>query len=127
LTGINVPEACPGETSGMSGSQKQFDGTVLALLGVVVFVIAVVFLVAGLMASPSAANDTPVWELSLRQQLASERGCLGPKVTSLRQFKLAGTEALEGRVRCADGREFDFTRPQPQSKFKILLCLPAVC
>ena len=44
-----------------------------------------------------------------------------------RTFELAGDTVIEGRVRCLDGREFDFTRPKPHLKFELRLCQPAVC
>ena len=37
------------------------------------------------------------------------------------------TDRFRSRWRCADGREFDFSRPRPHQKFEIHLCQPAVC
>jgi hypothetical protein len=63
----------------------------------------------------------------LERQLRVERDCRIEHVVSVREFELAGRPALEGRVRCFDGREFDFTREQAHLPFRIYLCQPAVC
>lgn len=68
-----------------------------------------------------------LWKVTLRQQLRDERKCELKAFLAVRQFKLAGDDVLEGRISCYDGREFDFTRPQPHSKFTIRLCLPTAC
>ena len=80
-------------------------------------------------APPAAVPGKPdeTWRVILAQQLLRERGCRIAHVVSERSFELAGVEKLEGRVRCVDDREFDYTRPQPQAPFVIKLCQPTVC
>jgi len=68
-----------------------------------------------------------VWKVTLGQQLRDERKCELKAFLAVRRFRLAGDDVLEGRISCYDGREFDFTRPQPHSKFTIRLCLPTAC
>jgi|GEM_PF-4727371 len=76
----------------------------------------------------SALSDgAPLWQLALQQQLRSERDCELLSILHVRQYELAGSHVLEGRVACVDRREFDFSRPQLHSKFKIQLCLPTAC
>lgn len=67
------------------------------------------------------------WQLILAQQLQGERQCKLDHIVAVRQFELAGDAVVEGRVRCADGREFDFSRAKMHLKFEIRLCQPAIC
>ena len=67
------------------------------------------------------------WETTLRLQLETERKCQLQTFVSVRKFPIESLGALEGRVRCADGREFDFSRQKAHQKFELHLCQPAVC
>lgn len=95
--------------------------------------LAAVPLLAIALVAPQAAaiaqspKAPPVWELALKAQLKGERQCDLARVISVREFKLAGEEALEGRVRCVDAREFDFSRRKKHEKFELRLCAPATC
>lgn len=94
---------------------------------VAVPLLAIAYLTPQTDAIAQAKKTPPVWELALKVQLKSERQCDLARVISVRAFKLAGEEALEGRVRCVDTREFDFSRPKKHEKFELRLCAPATC
>jgi len=74
-----------------------------------------------------AADEERSWMPLLRQVLAAEKRCDLEHVVWVRELPVADTVALDGRVRCYDGREFDFSRPRPHLKFEVRLCQPAVC
>lgn len=86
-----------------------------------------VLLQAILQGASVLAADNDQWEALLRMQLETEKKCQFQRIVSMRQLPVPGLDALEGRVRCTDGREFDFSRPKPHQKFEIHLCAPAVC
>lgn len=83
-------------------------------------------LMAMLGASATALAEE-AWETALRLQLEAEKRCQLLVIISVRQIPVEGLDALEGRVRCTDNREYDFSRPRPHQKFNIQLCQPAVC
>ena len=79
-------------------------------------------------ALPSFAADEPAeWQRVLRLQLQDNNSCRLEKVIFVREIQLGGEAGLEGRIRCIDGREYDFTRQRRHEKFDIRLCQPAVC
>jgi hypothetical protein len=80
-----------------------------------------------LAAGTAFAQTEPEWQAILRLQLAEEQKCELLRVVSMRQLPSPGLDALEGRIRCADGREYDFSREKAHQKFTIRLCQPAVC
>ena len=73
------------------------------------------------------AHATETWEVALRLQLEVERRCQLDHLISVRQLPVEQLGGLEGRVRCKDGREFDFSRSKAHQKFDLRLCAPAVC
>jgi len=79
-----------------------------------------------LLATALASGADDGWIPILRQAL-SEKRCDLSHVLWTRNVPVGNSAALEGRVRCLDGREFDFTRPRPHMKFEVRLCEPAVC
>ncbi len=70
---------------------------------------------------------TPTWQSVLALQLKDEYRCDLDKVLFDRDVEAGGKVAKEGRARCLDGREFDFSRPSTHEKFNIHLCQPTVC
>lgn len=78
-------------------------------------------------AGPKEATQEFPWTPILRQSLATEKNCSLTEILYFRELKLGDDLALEGRLRCVDGREFEFTRPRPHVKFSFALCQPAVC
>ena len=67
------------------------------------------------------------WLPILQQQLATSVSCTYEHIVWVKAFELAGTEVIDGRVRCQDGREFYFTRPKPHLAYELRECEPAVC
>jgi hypothetical protein len=70
---------------------------------------------------------TPTWQSVLTLQLNDEYNCILDKVLFDRDIEVGGHISKEGRARCLDGREFDFSRPSTHETFEIHLCLPTVC
>jgi hypothetical protein len=78
-------------------------------------------------ATAQQADEKEAWQTVLKQVLASEKKCELREIQWVREVPVGGHVGLEGRIRCIDGREFDFTRPRPHMKFEVLLCQPTVC
>ncbi|MGD9669649.1 MAG: hypothetical protein AB7U75_11405 [Hyphomicrobiaceae bacterium] len=74
-----------------------------------------------------AKADSPTWQGVLSVQLKDEYRCDLDKVLFEHDVEAGGRVSKEGRVRCLDGREFDFSRPSTHEKFDIRLCQPTVC
>lgn len=72
-------------------------------------------------------TDAPTWQGVLALQLKDEHRCDLDKVLFDRDIDAGGRLSKEGRVRCLDGREFDFSRPSTHETFDIRLCQPTVC
>lgn len=92
--------------------------------------LAIVALVSGLTASAGAQQAPaapPPWHSILALQLKTEYRCDFDKVLFDRDIEVGGRVSKEGRARCLDGREFDFTRDAAHEKFVLKLCLPTVC
>lgn len=87
------------------------------------FPVAFIFLIC---AAPTAGSDE-MWEATLRLQLEGEKRCQLQSFVSVRELPVEGLGGLEGRIRCIDGREFDFSRQRQHQKFELRLCQPAVC
>lgn len=71
--------------------------------------------------------SAPTWQGVLTLQLKDEHRCDLDKVLFDRDVEAGGRVSKEGRVRCLDGREFDFSRPSTHETFDIRLCQPSVC
>ena len=76
----------------------------------------------------TTAQGKESWEVLLRHQLRQQQRCDLDRFLFVRQVPVGKIVGLEGRIRCADTREFDFKRDHANEKFKIRLCEPvAVC
>lgn len=82
---------------------------------------------ANLAHAEEAKPGTPTWQSVLALQLNDEYRCVLDKILFDRDIEAGGKVSKEGRARCLDGREFDFSRPSTHEKFDIRLCLPTVC
>ena len=49
------------------------------------------------------------------------------RILFVHEVPVGNIVGLEGRIRCADTREFDFKRDHANEKFTIRLCEPTVC
>jgi hypothetical protein len=83
-------------------------------------------LVAFAFAAPLAQSEES-WVTLLKLQLADGYGCAVESLLYWRHVPTGHDNGTEGRVRCLDRREFNFTRPNEHTKFTIRLCQPAVC
>jgi hypothetical protein len=93
--------------------------------------LALAGLIVGAALAPGAAlvvaQAQEGWEATLKLQLDVEKKCQFERLVSVRQLPAEGLGGLEGRVRCHDGREFDFSRQKAHQKFELRMCMPAVC
>lgn len=95
-------------------------GLALASAAVIVSALALLYWVG-------VARAEETWQVTLRLQLQDERKCELQTYVSVRQLPDDKVGGIDGRVRCTDGREFDFTRKAAHQKFELALCQPAVC
>ena len=70
---------------------------------------------------------SPAQETLLQSQLTEHYKCELEKVLFIRKFEIGKDTKLEGRIRCTDQREVDFTQASPNQKFQLRLCQPTVC
>lgn len=90
-----------------------------------IYAVALFFTLAS--AGHAAEGDDASWMPALRHVLAFEQKCQMVEILWTREVPIGNATALEGRVRCLDGREFDFMRRRPHMKFDVRLCQPAIC
>ncbi|MEQ1715152.1 MAG: hypothetical protein ABL907_04080, partial [Hyphomicrobium sp.] len=81
---------------------------------------------AGDKAAPVQEEVQP-WALSLSAQLAAEKRCDVQVTYFVRELPSAEGTLYSGRVRCIDGREFDFSQSKAHLKFELRACEPAAC
>ena len=67
------------------------------------------------------------WALSLMAQLRDEKRCDVQATYFVREMPVADGTGYAGRVRCGDGREFDFSQAKPHLKFELKACENSVC
>ena len=67
------------------------------------------------------------WALSLTAQLSAEKRCDVQVTYFVRELPTQEGIVYSGRVRCVDGREFDFSQAKPHLKFDLKACEPAAC
>mgnify|MGYP001552094377 CR=1 FL=1 len=63
----------------------------------------------------------------LKSQLIETYKCDMAEILFSRELELGGNKQLEGRVRCRDQREVDFSQSDPNQRFELRLCRPTVC
>lgn len=81
----------------------------------------------GVRAEEAPAADAQPWALSLKAQLVTEKRCDVQVTYFVREMPTEGGILYSGRVRCIDGREFDFSQSKPHLKFDLKACEPAAC
>lgn len=111
------------------GSVSATIASVMALCG---FVAVPPGAVALLGSSPAIAAEeakpaVPQWQEILALQLLETYRCDLDKVLFVRELKVGESTSSEGRARCLDGREYDFSRDRAHEKFTLRLCQPTVC
>lgn len=92
--------------------------------------VAAVCLGAVAVSGPAAAEEkatVPQWQSILALQLRDTHKCDLDKVLFSRDVRVGDEVSTEGRARCLDGREYDFTRDRAHEKFTLRLCQPTVC
>lgn len=81
-------------------------------------------------APPAYAQESkpvPAWQSILALQLSSTQRCDLDKVLFFHEVPVGDSVSTEGRARCLDGREYDFSRDRSHEKFTLRLCQPTVC
>lgn len=86
---------------------------------------AVVFHTSCLAASETALETATGAALSA--QLLHDRDCLLANVVSWREVTIGINKAIDGRIICRDGRQFDVARTAPHLRFQFRLCQPSYC
>ncbi|HMN38650.1 MAG TPA: hypothetical protein PKD49_13205 [Hyphomicrobium sp.] len=74
-----------------------------------------------------APKEGEPWALSLAAQLHAEKRCDVQVTYFVRELPSPEGTLYSGRVRCIDGREFDFSQSKPHLKFDLRACEPAAC
>jgi hypothetical protein len=75
-------------------------------------------------AQPTADEE---WRKTLRQQLVDQYGCKLEQFVFERETPIDGRNVREGRIRCLDGREIDYSQSSILLRFELRLCSPTVC
>ncbi len=75
----------------------------------------------------AAPEEGEPWALSLAAQLHAEKRCDVQATYFVRELPSPEGTLYSGRVRCIDGREFDFSQSKPHLKFDLKACEPAAC
>ena len=76
----------------------------------------------------SRGQGAESWQVLLAHQLKEQQRCELSEVLFVREIKVGGKLGLEGRIRCADTREYDFQRDQENERFILRKCEPvSVC
>lgn|SRR5512134_2217141 len=92
---------------------------------------ACVALSAAAFAAPPAASIAAELEASalvlLRGQLEQGYNCDLAQILAMREIPIGNDTGVEGRVRCTDAREYDFSRSRAGQRFEIRLCQPTIC
>lgn len=84
--------------------------------------------IAAITSGLGIAHGKESWEVLLTHQLQEQQRCALTEILTVREVRIGGRVGLEGRIRCADTREFDFQRENENQRFTIRLCEPvAVC
>jgi hypothetical protein len=91
-----------------------------------IIIVALAAALIGLFAVPRVLSDE-AWKQVLKVQLLAELKCEAPEFVEAREFPLGGEIRLSGKVRCLDGRMYDFNSQQSHQKFDIRACAPSVC
>lgn len=77
--------------------------------------------------SAVAQDDEPPWMNLLKAQLDHDEYCDLKYVMSVREFRRAKKEIVEGRAHCADGRNYLFSRQQDEMLFRLEQCDAQSC
>lgn len=89
--------------------------------------LAAVLFSPGVGAAEPEKSAPPEWLGVLSLQLKSEYHCDLDKLLFHREVPVGDQISTEGRARCIDAREVDFTRNNKHEKFTLRLCMPTVC
>ena len=91
-------------------------------------VVGLIVLAAASVVGERLAHGAEAWQVLLRHQLQEQQRCALDRILFVREVPVGNVVGLEGRIRCADTREFDFKRDHANEKFAIRLCEPvSVC
>ena len=91
-------------------------------------VVGLMIIAAASLADGRFAHGAESWQVLLRHQLLEQQRCALERVLFVREVPVGQIVGLEGRIRCADTREFDFKRDHGNEKLTIRLCEPvSVC
>jgi hypothetical protein len=99
-----------------------------ALIAVIGIVAAAIGLISFAPDAKSAAVElSTAQQTLLRSQLNENYHCELGEILFSREIEIGGGKKLEGRIRCRDQREIDFSQSSPNQRFQLRLCQPVVC
>ncbi len=78
-------------------------------------------------ANSAAVELSTAQKTLLKSQLTETYNCDLSEILFSRELEIGGGRQLEGRVRCRDQREIDFSQSNPNQRFQLRLCQPTVC
>jgi ABC-type methionine transport system permease subunit len=87
-----------------------------------VMVVAAVALLAMGVVGASRGTGAESWQVLLAHQLKEQQRCTLAEVLFVREVKVGGRVGMEGRIRCTDTREYDFTREHENQRFTLRKC-----
>ena len=70
----------------------------------------------------TAQSADPAWLDQVTEQLARDEQCAVEFFVNMREGQLAGRLTHEARAQCADGRQFDAARTEPETEFTLSEC-----
>lgn len=78
--------------------------------------------------TPALAQTSDTgWLDQVTEQIAEAEQCEVGFFIHVREQELGGRRIYEARVQCVDGRQFDATRADPDTRFSFALCQVKVC
>ncbi len=84
---------------------------------------AAIIVATALSVPPALAQSTdPAWLDDVTEQLARDEQCAVEFFVNIREDELAGRRTYEARAQCADGRQFDAARTEPEDEFMLSEC-----
>lgn len=82
---------------------------------------------SAMVSAAEQAELTEAQKTLLELQLKEHYKCELDTILFSREVEVGGRKQLEGRIRCVDQREIDYTQAGDNQKFQLRLCMPTVC
>jgi hypothetical protein len=86
-----------------------------------------VLLAVLLFAAPALAQDRPLWQVELEEQLRIDHECVLNYLTNVVEKQVAEQQVILARAHCKDGRAFDVNRSDEFADFDVRACGAQAC